>query len=58
MNDKVLVDNLVGFDPKAGFRLMFGAHSFGNFSSTDVPAMILRDIEVMDGHHDHQMATE
>ena len=41
------MDESVGFDGKDGFRLMFGAHSFGNFSSTDVPAMILRDVEVI-----------
>lgn len=50
VNDRVLVDNLSGIDYKEGFRLMFGAHSFGNFSSTDVPGMILRDIEVKSGN--------
>ena len=47
VNDTLLEDELIGFNGKDGFRLMFGAHSFGNFSSTDVPAMILRDIEVI-----------
>jgi len=46
LNDTVLVDDLSGYDKKGGFRLMFGAHSFGNFASTDVPGMIIRDIEV------------
>lgn len=46
INDTVLVDDLKGFDYKNGFRLMFGAHSYGNYSSTDVPGMIIRDVEV------------
>ncbi len=53
VNDTLLEDELVGFNEKNGIRLMFGAHSFGNFSSTDVPAMILRDIEVMGSDRDH-----
>jgi len=44
--DQVLVDELSGFSGREGVRLMFGAHNFGRFSSTDVPGMILRDIEV------------
>ncbi|MCP4312100.1 MAG: hypothetical protein GY790_12615 [Bacteroidetes bacterium] len=44
--DTILTDELNGFDDAEKFRLMFGAHSFGNFTSTDVPAMILRDVEV------------
>ena len=51
VNDSILEDKLVGFNEKLGFRLMFGAHSFGNFSSTDVPAMILRDIELIGNDH-------
>ncbi len=47
INDQVLVDELYGFDENEGFRLIFGANSFGNFSSTDVPAMILRDVELI-----------
>ncbi len=46
VNDEVIVDELSGYDQKKGFRLMFGAHSYGNFSSTDVPAMVLRDVNV------------
>lgn len=46
VNDKVLTDDLIDFNEKNGFRLMFGAHSIGNFSSTDLPTMILRDVEV------------
>ena len=49
VNDMVLSDELTGFDDKSGFRLMFGAHSFGHFSSTDLPAMILRDVVVKNG---------
>ncbi len=44
--DTILKDDLIGFDNAEEFRLLFGAHSFGNFSSTDVPAMIIRDVEV------------
>lgn len=51
VNNKVFVDNLTGFDNKNGFKLMFGAHSFGNYSATDVPGMILRDVKMsMDNH--------
>jgi len=46
INDKVLVDDLEGFEDVKSFRLMFGAHSYGNFAATDVPGMILRDVEV------------
>jgi len=46
INDTILKADLTGFDKTDEFRLMFGAHSFGNFSSTDVPAMIIRDVEV------------
>jgi hypothetical protein len=46
VDGKEITDELVGFDPSDGFRLMFGAHSFGNFSSTDVPPMIIRDVVV------------
>ena len=48
--DKVMVDELTDFDPREGFRLMFGAHSFKNFSSTDVPPIILRDVSVKSGN--------
>ncbi|MDX2431461.1 MAG: hypothetical protein QNK35_11030 [Bacteroides sp.] len=53
VNDLLLEEELSGFNEKDGFRLMFGAHSFGNFSSTDVPAMILRDIDVKSGDRLH-----
>jgi len=46
INDTILHEQLTGLDEASKFRLMFGAHSLGNFSSTDVPAMILRDVEV------------
>ncbi len=46
INDRVLVDDLSDYDDKNGIRLMFGAHSYGNYSSTDVPGMIIRDVEV------------
>ena len=52
IRDTLLADEFKDFDKKAGFRLMFGAHNYANFSSTDVPAMILRDVEVIDGN-DH-----
>ncbi len=48
-NDETFEDDLIGFNTENGYRLMFGANSFGNFSSTDVPAMILRDVEVSNG---------
>jgi hypothetical protein len=44
--DTVLADDFTGYSKKDGFRLMFGAHSFGKFTSTDVPDMFLRDVEV------------
>ena len=46
VQDRKITDDLVGFDNTKGFRLMFGAHSYGNYSSTDVPAMIIRDVKV------------
>jgi two-component SAPR family response regulator len=48
-NDRVLVEQLNAYDQNSGFRLMFGANSFGNFSSTDVPNMIIRDVQVKSG---------
>ncbi len=48
-NDRVLMEEMNAHDPKSGFRLMFGANSFGNFSSTDVPNMIIRDVQVKSG---------
>jgi len=47
VNDTLLMDDLEGFNEKNGLRLMFGAHSYGNFSSTDVPSMSLRDVELL-----------
>jgi two-component SAPR family response regulator len=32
-------------------RLFFGAHHYGNFYSTDVPAMVIRDINVQKNDH-------
>ncbi len=55
VNDTVLVDDLEGFNEKKGIRLMFGAHSYGNFSSTDVPSMFLRDVELLcNGHKNYK----
>ncbi len=48
-NDKSLEDDLTGFNTEDGFRLMFGANSYENLDVTDVPAMILRDVEVSNG---------
>ncbi len=48
-NDIALTEELNSYDPKSGFRLMFGANSYGNFSSTDVPNMIIRDVQVESG---------
>jgi len=50
VNDTVLTDELIDFNEKNGFHLMFGAHSIGKFSSTDLPNMILRDVEVEYGN--------
>ena len=44
--DRLLTDDLTGFEDKFGFRLMFGAHSFGRFASTDVPGMVIRDVQI------------
>ncbi len=42
-----MTDTLYGIDRKSGLRLMFGAHSIGHFSSTDVPSMmIIRDVKL------------
>lgn len=49
INDKILQDDLPGIEARKGLRLMFGGHSFGNFSSTDVPEMILQDIQLKYG---------
>ncbi len=46
VDGKELKDELAGLDAKEDVRLMFGAHSFGNFSSTDVPPMIIRDVKI------------
>lgn len=40
------LNTVAGKNSRGGFRLMFGAHSIGRFSSTDVPAMIIRDVQV------------
>lgn len=48
-NDTILVEQLNAIDKNSGFRLMFGANSFGNYSSTDVPDMIIRDVQVRNG---------
>ena len=37
-------DKLEGVSGKSEFRLMFGAHSHGSFTSTDVPEMNIRDV--------------
>lgn len=50
VNDTVIEDELSGYNPKDGLRLMFGAHSYQNFSTTDVPPMVLRDVEVHSKH--------
>lgn len=39
-------DTLEGFDYRDRLRLMFGRHSYQNFSSTDVPSMIIRDVRL------------
>jgi hypothetical protein len=47
VNEKVLEDDLINIDNKEGFHLMFGAHSYTTrLTSTDVPGMIIRDVEV------------
>ncbi len=46
INDTILIDDMSGSMANDGFRLMFGAHSFDRFSSTDLPRMTLRDVEV------------
>jgi two-component SAPR family response regulator len=46
VKDRVLTDDLTGYEDKYGLRLMFGAHSFGEFASTDVPGMTIRDVEI------------
>ena len=48
-DDQTMEDDLIGFNTEDGYRLMFGANSYENFSSTDVPAMILRDVELSNG---------
>ena len=46
VDGKQLTDDLAGMDRREEIRLMFGAHSFAHFSSTDVPPMIIRDVAV------------
>jgi len=46
IKDRLLKDELQGFEDKSGFRLMFGAHSYGKFASTDVPGMVIRDVQI------------
>lgn len=46
VKDIILEDALPGIDEKEGLRLMFGKHSFGSLTSTDLPPMIVRDIEL------------
>ncbi len=46
-----LSDNLTGFNFKNDIRIMFGAHSFENYSSTDVPSMIIRDVSLSNEGH-------
>lgn len=50
VNELTLEDELTGYHEKDGCRLMFGAHKYENLSSTDVPGMILRDVEVISGN--------
>ncbi len=52
VNDIMLEDDLPGFDEKKGIILVFGDHDVGSFSSTDLPPMILRDVEVLSDDKD------
>jgi DNA-binding SARP family transcriptional activator len=46
VNDSILTEDLGDFDLSKGYRLMFGANSYGKYPSTDVPGMIIRDVEL------------
>ena len=46
LKGRLLTDDLTGYEDKYSFRLMFGAHSYANFASTDVPGMVIRDVQV------------
>ncbi|MFC2129400.1 hypothetical protein ACFLQX_01325 [Bacteroidota bacterium] len=41
-----LEEELTGYSGKEGFRLFFGAHNYGHFSTTDVFSMNLKDVMI------------
>jgi hypothetical protein len=47
LGDTTLVDSFEGYETKEGVRIFFGAHQYGQFTTTDVARMSLRDIEVV-----------
>lgn len=46
LGDTVLVDEIEGYDPDEGVRIFFGANEYGNFATTDVARMNIRDIQL------------
>lgn len=55
VKDTILLDALGEFNEKGGLRLMFGYHERGKFSSTDLPPMFLRDVELFcKGHKNYK----
>lgn len=50
LNDTVLTDQIEGFDAREGVRIFFGAHEFESLTTTDVPQMSIKNIELKTDH--------
>ncbi len=46
VDDRSYTQEITGLELTNGFRLMFGANDYDKYVSTDVPGMILRDVEL------------
>ncbi|MCK7536720.1 MAG: hypothetical protein MZV63_40030 [Marinilabiliales bacterium] len=44
--DSFYVQENVGFKRDDSFRIVFGANDYGNFKTSDVPSMIIKDIRI------------
>jgi two-component SAPR family response regulator len=46
LKDTVFTGQLKGYEASEGVRLFFGAHEYGNFTTTDVTQMNIRDVRL------------
>jgi len=46
IDDRIFTEVLSDLEDFKNYHLLFGTNSFGNFTATDIPGMIIRDVEV------------